>query len=165
MHASHRKLRSRLGAGFIVVGLIAFLALTFFAFPAAAATEYEKHLGGLAVYLGVVPAELLRGKADDGTSMHAGLPSGSGSHHVLISIFDDRTGRQVEDAMVEARVGSPGHLSETTRVLEPMKIGPTTTYGNFFPMTAPGPFIVRVWIRRPGEPLPVEVQFNYAHPK
>lgn len=164
MHALHRKLLRRLGVVFVALGLIAFLALVFFALPAAAATEYEKHADGLTVYLGVVPAELLRGKADHLATMHGGLPSGSGSHHVLISVFDERTGKQIDDATVEGRVSSLG-LGETRRILEPMKIGDTTTYGNFFPMTFPGPFVVRVSIRRSGQERPTQVQFNYAHPK
>lgn len=164
MDASRRKLRRRLGVAFIALGLIAFLALVFFALPAAAATEYEKHADGLAVYLGVVPAELLRGKADHLTTMHGGLPFGSGSHHVLISVFDERTRRQLDDVAVEARI-VPFGLGETVRALQPMKIGDTTTYGNFFPMTGAGPFIVRVSIRRPGQERPTQVQFNYAHPK
>ena len=164
MHASRRKLSRRAGVTVVALGFIAFLALVFFALPAAAATEYEKHADGLAVYLGVVPAELLRGKAEHLATMHGGLPWGGGSHHVLISVFDERTERQLDDAMVEARVGPLG-LGETARVLMPMKIGDTTTYGNFFPMAGAGPFIVRVSIRRPGQERPTRVQFNYAHPK
>lgn len=144
----------------------AMLAIAFVAWPAAAAAEYEKRADGLAVYLGVLPAEVLRGPAspDHVGKMHGGLPRGSGSHHVVISIFDERGQRRVDGATVEASVGSLG-MGETRRVLEPMKIGDTTTYGNYFPMPAPGPFVVRVTIRRPGQDRPTQVQFNYAHPK
>ena len=144
------------------------LVIAFVAWPAAAATatEYEKHADGLAVYMGVLPAQLLRGNAatDHVATMHGSLPRGSGSHHVVISIFDERTQRQLADATVEASVASPG-LAETRRVLEPMKIGDTTTYGNFFPMSEPGSFVVRVTIRRPAHDRPTQVQFNYTHPR
>jgi hypothetical protein len=60
MRASNRSLRTRLAVAVFALGLIAFLALLFFALPAAAATDYEKHADGLAVYLGVLPAQLLR---------------------------------------------------------------------------------------------------------
>jgi hypothetical protein len=140
--------------------------LAFTTLSAAAVTEYEKHADGLAVYLGVMPAQLLRGNADAAhlATMHGGLPSGSGSHHVVVSIFAERTGRQIDDASVEAGVGLLG-LGETRRRMEPMKIADTTTYGNFFPMTGAGPFVVRVTIRRPGQDHATQVQFNYAHPK
>lgn len=92
------------------------------------------------------------------------LTDHSGGHHVVVSIFDERTGCQIDDAAVEARVG-PLRLAETSRRLEPMKIASTTTYGNFFPMSGIGPFVVRMTIRRPGHDRAKEVQFNYAHPK
>ncbi len=144
----------------------AMLSIALLAWTATAATDYEKHAEGLAVYMGVLPAQVLRGKAntDHLATMHGGLPRGSGSHHVVISIFEERTQRQLADATVEASVGSPG-LAETRRVLEPMKIADTTTYGNFFPMSGAGPFVVRVTIRRPGQNDPTQVQFNYAHPR
>lgn len=164
IHVSRRRLRRTLGVAVIALGLIAFLALVFFALPAAAATEYEKHADGLTVYLGIVPAELLRGKADHLTTMHDGLPSGSGGHHVLVSVFNERSGHQLDDLKVEARVVPLG-LGETARALEPMKIGTTTTYGNFFPMAGMGPFIVRVSIRRSSREPPTQVQFSYAHPE
>ena len=142
----------------------ALLAIGLAVGAAAAATDYQKRADGLAVYMGVMPAELLRAKAgtDHVTTMHGGLPRGTGSHHVVISIVDERTQRQLADAVVEATVGSPG-LAETRRVLEPMRIGDTTTYGNYFPMSSKGPFTVRVTIRRPGENHATELQFNYVH--
>jgi hypothetical protein len=81
---------------------VALVVLTSVAVTAVAATEYEKRAGGLAVYMGVLPAELLRGGAEHLTSMHRGLPSGSGSHHVIISVFDEGSGRQIDDATVLA---------------------------------------------------------------
>lgn len=64
MLESRRKPRRRLGCALVELWLIALLASLYLA-PPAAATEYEKHAHGLAVYLGVLPAELLRGKASD----------------------------------------------------------------------------------------------------
>jgi len=91
----------------------AMATLAFVAVSATAATEYKKQVDGLAVYLGVVPAELLRGKSDHLASMHGGLPFGSGSHHVLVSVFDEASRRELGDATVEASVAPPG-LGETT---------------------------------------------------
>lgn len=145
----------------------AMLAIAFLAMPAAAATtEYEKRADGLTVYMGVVPAEVLGGRTETNhvATMHDGSPRASGSHHVVISIFDESAKRQLADATVEATVGSLG-MAGTRRTLEPMKIRDTMTYGNFFPMSGPGPFVVRVDIRRPGQNQPTRVQFNYAHPR
>jgi hypothetical protein len=163
MQASSRTLRVRLAVAVIGLGLIAFLALLFFALPAAAATEYEKHADGLAVYLGVLPAQLLRGPSESHlTTMHGGMPSSSGTHHVLVGVYDERSGKQLDRATVEATV-VPFGLGGTRRTLEPMNIGATTTYGNFFPMSVPGPYTIRISIRQQDQIT--QVQFNYEHPR
>ena len=138
--------------------------LAFIALPVGAATEYEKRADGLVVYMGVLPAQVLRGETDHRATMHGGLPSGSGSHHLVIAIFEERTGNQVVATAVNASVGPLG-MGMTRRKLEPMLIGPTTTYGNFFPMPGPGPYRIRVSIQRAGETRATEVQFNYSHPQ
>lgn len=81
------------------------LLLAFTTLSAAAVTDFEKHADGLAIYMGVVPAQLLRGNADAShlATMHGGLPAASGSHHLVIAIYDERTQRQVEGADVAAR--------------------------------------------------------------
>lgn len=159
--AHKQSVMQKLLAIVIAAGAVAFSGVAW----AARATDYEKRADGLAVYMGVLPAEVLRGRAETNhvTTMHDGSPEASGSHHVVISIFDERTQRQIADATVEASVGSRVRAG-TRRVLEPMKIRDTMTYGNFFPLPGPGPFVVRVEIRRPGQDQPTRVQFNYAHP-
>lgn len=68
--------------------------LAFIALPVGAATEYEKHVDGFAVYMGVLPAQVLRGNADTGqfVAMQGGLPAASGSHHLVIAIYDEGLG-------------------------------------------------------------------------
>ena len=143
----------------------AILSLVLSATAAGAATEYEKHADGLAVYLGVLPAQLLRGPSNGHlATMHGGLPSGSGSHHVVIAVYDERTGKQFDNATVDAAVAPIG-TGETRRTLEPMKIANTTTYGNFFPMDGQGPYTISVSIRQQDQRAITNVRFNYAHPR
>ena len=144
----------------------AFLLLAFTTLSAAAVTDFEKHADGLAIYMGVVPAQLLRGNADTShlATMHGGLPAAGGSHHLIIAIYDERTQRQVEGADVAANV-TPLGLGSTRRKLEPMQIGTSATYGNFFPMAGSGPYTVQVTIHVPGQARNTEVQFNYSHPQ
>lgn len=141
------------------------LLLAFSTLSAAAATEYEKHADGLAVYMGVLPTQVLRGNADAShlATMHGGLPPGGGSHHLVIAIYDERTQRQVEGAEVAATV-TPLGLGPTRRKLEPMPIGTSATYGNVFPMSGSGPYTVKVSIHVSGQPRATGVQFNYSHP-
>ena len=149
------------------------LVLAFSTLSAAAATEYEKHADGFAVYMGVLPAQVLRGNADAShlATMHGGLPTGSGSHHLVIAIYDERTQRQVEGADVMADV-TPLGLGPTRRKLEPMPIGTSGTYGNFYPMPGSGPYTVHVIIHVPGQARNTEVQFRntevqfrYSYPR
>ena len=142
------------------------LLLVVTALSTAAVTDLEKHADGLAIYIGVVPAQILRGNADAThlATMHGGLPSGRGSHHLVIAIYDERTQRQVEGADVAANV-TPLGLGPTRRKLEPMQIGASATYGNFFPMSGSGPYTVQVTIHVPGQARTTNVQFNYAHPR
>lgn len=139
-------------------------ALAIAAPVAVRATDYEKRADDLIVFLGVVPSELVRDTHAGPAAMHGRRYASSGRHHVLVSIVDERTGRRVEDAKVEARVGATG-LGEIVRVLEPMKIGETTTYGNVFPMPAPGAYTVRVSILRTQHDRATEVTFDYSHPR
>lgn len=144
----------------------AFLLLAFTTLSAAAVTDFEKHADGLAIYMGVVPAQLLRGNTDAShlATMHGGLPLGSGSHHLVIAVYDERTQRQVEGADVVATV-TPLGLGPTRRKLEPMQIATSATYGNFFPMPGSGPYTVLVTIHVPGQARNTEVQFRYSHPQ
>lgn len=140
------------------------LAGAFLSIPAWADTGYSQSVGGYSVYLGVVPAEIIKGHPAQHAeaSMHGGTRTG-GSHHVMISIIDDKTSKQVTDAAVEAQVGEIG-LSVTTRKMEPMVIVGTTTYGNFFPMNGNGPFQIDVEFRPAGRAQALNTRFYYTHP-
>jgi hypothetical protein len=106
------------------------VALAFVALTASAATsEYEKHADGLVVYLGVLPAQLLRGPSDGHlATMHGGPPSGGASHHLVVAIYDERTGKPLDNATVEATVVPLG-MGATRRALERMRIAETISYG------------------------------------
>ena len=101
------------------------LLLAFTTLSAAAVTDFEKHADGLAIYMGVVPAQLLRGNADAShlATMHGGLPGASGSHHLVIAIYDERTQRQVEGADVVANV-TPLGLGPTAASSSPCRSAP-----------------------------------------
>lgn len=119
---------------------------------------------GLSVYLGVVPAAMVRGhpKGHSEEAMHGGIPRGPHAYHVIVAIFDAETGKRVEDAAVEARV-SPVGLSGITRRLEPMAIVGTVTYGNYFSLRSSDVYRVAVTITRGAGAPPVIVEFDYEH--
>lgn len=132
----------------------------------AAETGQVARLSGIDVFYGVIPAEILRGHPADHVErkMHGGVPRGSGQHHLIVSLFDVKTGQRIENAKVSARIGEPG-LTPQSKDLEPMQFAGTVTYGNFFTMTSPGPYRIEVGVRRHGGLKPAQTVFTYRHPR
>lgn len=132
---------------------------------AAAQTDYRKVVGGFSIYLGIVPAEIVKGHAQPHpeATMHGGAKTAGDTHHIMVSIINDRSGKQVSDAAVEARVGEIG-LSSVKKKMEPMRIADSMTYGNYFPMAGRGPFKIDVEIWLPTESLQLKAAFYFTHP-
>jgi hypothetical protein len=132
---------------------------------AAAQTDYRKVVGGFSVYLGIVPAEIVKGHAQPHpeATMHGGAKTAGDTHHIMVSIIDDRSGEQVSDAAVEARVGEIG-LASVKKKMEPMRIADSMTYGNYFPMIGRGPFQIDIEIRIQGEPGQLKTTFFFTPP-
>jgi hypothetical protein len=131
--------------------------------PARAASGGEtKSAAGLTVYLGVVPAELVKGPGPHSADrpMHGGSPRGSHEHHIVIAVYDSTTNARIEDATVTAKVSGLG-LSGPQKTLEPMKIADTITYGAFFNLTA-DLYTIRVTVQRSSS-QPVVLDFKYDH--
>jgi hypothetical protein len=147
----------------LILGLLVGVASSSVATDAAADDSY-KTAGGLAVYLGVLPAAMIQGhpRGHPEEAMHGGVPSGRHAYHVVAAVFDAATGERVEDAVVEARVGEPG-LAGVTRQLEPMVIADTVTYGNYFQLSGDAPYRIDLSITRPGLATPIRVEFTYEH--
>ena len=122
--------------------------------------------GGLEIFYGVIPAEILLGhpSSHEERQMHGGTPRGRGQHHLIVSVFDGKNQKRVENAAVTARVGEVG-LSVQEKKLEPMQFGGTATYGNYFRMAAPGPYRIELEIREESTAKPVKSTFEYSHPR
>ena len=146
-----------------LLGAVALAGVVASAAPGRAG-DTSRASGGLVVYLGVVPADLIRAysTAYPERHMHGGPPRGTTHYHVMISIFDDATGRRVDDATVEAEVAGVG-LAGVRKRLEPMAIADTVTYGNYFSMIGHDRYRIRLHIRRPGAADAVETAFTYGH--
>ncbi len=149
------------------LGIVAvLLATAVVAFsPARAASGGEtKSAGGLTVYLGVVPAELVKGPGPHSAErpMHGGSPRGGHEHHVVVALYDSASNTRITDATVTAKVSGLG-LSGPQKTLEPMKIADTITYGAYFNLTA-DLYTIRVTVQLLGS-QPVMLDFKYDHRK
>jgi hypothetical protein len=111
-----------------------------------------------------MPAELVKGYATapaDPNALHGGTPPASNSHHIVIALFDARTGARITDARVRAGVGNRSYNHEPDKSLEPMEVNGAMSYGNFFLLQGDGVWRIHLEIRRPGATRPVEANFGY----
>src|SRR5665648_1163295 len=81
--------------------LLMFLFLSLLSIPSATpvdaarvATSEMQTVGNITIYLGLLPADMIRGQTQDHPvdTMHGGVPSGSGEYHILVALFDAKTG-------------------------------------------------------------------------
>ena len=146
------------------VAVVSIAALTASAaFAADSATHKVVH--GVAIYLGVLPAEMVLGhpKSHTEAEMHGGVPAGQHQQHVVVALFDQASGKRISGAKVSARVHEI-NLAGTQKKLEPMLIAGTVSYGNYFNMPAANnPYRIRVLIELPGVAGVIEAQFDYQH--
>lgn len=148
-----------LAAFFLVAGWAAASA------PAVAADDRYKVVNGIAAYLGVIPAAILRGHAATHAerTMHGGVPTRADDYHLVVALFEGSTGARISDASVSVTIGNPGHVGETRVNLEPMTIAGTVTYGAFASLAGRGRHVIAVEIRRPGVERPTRIEFTYSH--
>ena len=134
--------------------------------PGARAQEFFKVADGPAIYLGVVPAELIRGHPGEHPEarMHGSPQGGARSYHVMAAVFDQRTGARLEEASVKARVAELG-FAGTEKALESMRIADTVTFGNFFDLRSNTLYRIQVEILRRGAATPVRAEFTYKLPQ
>lgn len=155
------------GPGPARAGRICLFALWWVATAAAQAPDlaYRRTVGGLEIYVGAVPAAIVRGhpEAHSERSMHGGRPERY-DIHVVAAIFDAQSGKRIEVAAVSARAETSGGVWADQKPLQPMAIAGGASYGNYFAPPGKGPFSIQLTIRRPGEPLPTRARFEFVSP-
>lgn len=127
----------------------------------SADSGYHKVAGGVSVYFGIVPAEIVRGhpREHPESEMHGGVPAGE--NHIMVALFDDKTGERIVRAEVVARVRG-GRAPEVEKRLESMTIAGSLTYGNYFYMAGSGPYQIELRIYAPGRNKPISMRFEWA---
>ena len=122
---------------------------------------------GMTIELGVLPAELIQGQLTTpggAQALHGGTAPDSSSHHIVVALFDAKTGARISDARIRAGVGNRSYNHEPDKPLEPMEINGAMTYGSFFPMSGMGLWRINLLFQRAGVPQAVEANFAYEHP-
>lgn len=122
----------------------------------------EQTVDGVTIYLGVVPAALVQGHSTtigDPQALHGGTIPDPGSHHIMVALFDARSGARITDAQVTGSIGG----SAPAKALEPMEVNGLMTYGNFFALEGSDPKRIHVEILTPRSPTPIAADFAYEH--
>lgn len=150
----------------LTVAIVTFLWAGVMAPPAFAAEDlnFRKNVGDYWVYLAVMPADFIAGPpaAEPGATPFQAA-SVRDTHHLMVSIFDYRTGRRITDAAVEARVAALG-LSGVKKGLDNANAAGASVYAGLFPMLGRGPFRIDVEFRAPGATGPQHTTFYFTHP-
>ena len=121
-----------------------------------------KTVGSTEIYLGFLPAELLRSYPPGSVerTVHGGVPSGSGYYHVNVSVFNATTKAPISGARVEVRIAEPGLTSES-KSLEPVTINNVPSYGSYVKLKQKTQYVVTVVVRRPDVAQPIEAKFDH----
>ena len=132
----------------------------------AAETDQSKTAGGLTVYLGVVPAEIVKGPPTHvllSKGPHEYRISSKSPHdyQIVAAIFDATSGERVSNVVVTAEMSGLG-LSGSKKQLEPMQIAGTATYGGFFDLPGSDLYTLKLTVERSGM-NPAVLQFKYDH--
>ena len=152
----------------ITLAVIAVLGLVFAGSAAARAEESSQSVSeqGLRAYFGFVPSAVAQDPARSGgaTSQHGAPAPGEHSYHLIVAIFNAATEERITNATVTASV----HLHQPARgapakTLDPMKIGDTISYGNFFELPRGGVYRIRLSVAREGRPRPDVIDLTYDH--
>jgi len=133
--------------------------------PAAKAVSGQDYrvVDGTTIYFGVVPADAIRRRPKDYPESEYGVaPPGPQQYYVTVALFDANNGQRITDATVKARV-STATAAGPEKVLEPMTIAASRTYGSYFAMAGAGDYTISVQIRRPGAPDAIQARFEYTH--
>ncbi len=100
-----------------VIALIGALFCSVVVFSTAASATHlgqTKTVDGVAIYLGMVPAAVMRQNPDTYPAHEPSkIPSSKHVHHVMLALFDGRGGERITNAVVTARVAPHLTMSST----------------------------------------------------
>lgn len=151
--------------------LLLFVAAAFLAGcgPGTSALPHnEQTVAGVTIDLGVLPAALAQGHpmaSNEPGVLSSAASQNPAAHHLVVALFDAKSGARITDARIRAGVGDRSYNHEPDQWLSAMTINGMMTYGAFFAMEGEGPWRIHLEISRPGLAKPIEASFAYEHPE
>ena len=160
----------RLGRRFVDMLFAGALALAMMATSAVLAraasdTTLSRTVDGVTIHLGVMSSKMVferAGSHPEGVA-HGTRRPGKASQHLVVAVFDAKSGSRIDDAKVKANVTELG-LGNEEKTLEPMTIGGAPSYGNHFTLKPGGRYAIKVSVWRPGAYAPAVATFDYSRP-
>ena len=155
------------GASVVFVMLLSLLGAPLTA--QAAEASWHQESANYHVYLGVVPASLIKvnpALVDGDKTLHKSDSTGDSSEHMLVSVFRKPNNERVINATVIARVGAKKLLggAKAEKPLEKMLTSGVVTYGNYFSIPEKGEYEIVVRIYEPSRDQAEPVTFVYKKP-
>jgi hypothetical protein len=135
-------------------GVLALFGLLLAGPPVQAQERLERE--GIVLYWGLMP-EAIVSRQHPIEDLHGGRPAGGGRiNHLVLALFDAKTGRRIEDAVIRAQLTESGIVDAPARYVPPMPIGGVGSYGQLFGMVHGGPYHFRILVHLQDRPQDVE---------
>ena len=136
--------------------------------PSAPRTESQVQQlsteGGITAYLGLVPAEIIRGLTLSATAergLRGHMPRRPHEYQILAALFNAANGIRISDALVSVEVSRSGTQLGSQK-LTPMQIDGVGAYGGVFDLPVFDLYNLRLIVERPGA-SPTLLRFKYDH--
>lgn len=145
--------------------LAAAVAIALIATPLnAGVVDGVKTVDDLTIYLGVLPAGLVRGhEAELATAVRGGLPRSSVHNiHVVAAVFNKTTGARLNGIVVNARIHGTNQ-NRWTVPLKSMIVSNAMTYGGFTNLGTEEDVMISIDVIRPNRRHVTTAQFEYNH--
>lgn len=134
---------------FVSRSVAAAIAAAFLLAAAGAGAQERQEKDGLVLYWGLVPGAVAAQRLPV-EEMHGGKPIGGGKvHHLVLAVFESKSGARVSDAVVRAQVSESGIVQEPAKYVPAMAGGGAGSYGQLFGMVHEGPYRFTVWVKHP----------------
>lgn len=131
----------------------------------ASHTGTHQVIDGVSIYIGMMSVEEIgtqQNARNPEAQMHGGVAYGAHRDHLVVALFDSRTGKRITDARVSGTVRELGRAGKTKN-LEAMTIADTVTWGNYFDLPNRGVYRVVLQVLRPTASQAIEAKFIHRH--
>lgn len=127
-------------------------------FVVAEELRHHQRVDSMNIYLDVFPLKL----AQQDQNMHGGFTDEKDNYHIVVTLFDIKSGKRITSASVQASVEPLGREYKT-KELEPMY--GELNYGNYFTMYQAIHYNVKVEIQRTNIELKSVAMFIFKRPQ